>query len=133
MKIFFLGSLAVATCVFTAPDAQAATECPVLDHGAVGVSYIQIPVGRSFSLGNDPEPAYISGNVPGSQVNVRTGPGTEYAATAYGLVGDFVQAFDYAFSSECETWLRVRFPVSGHIGWIHVNHVTFHYGRGIWD
>lgn len=90
-----------------------------------------IPVEKTFSV--DYEPGYITGDEPGSRVNVRTGPGANYEATAYGLVGDAVQVVGQAFSRDCNTWVQVRFPISGHIGWIHSDFISLHYGRGWWD
>ncbi|WP_396798601.1 SH3 domain-containing protein [Microcoleus sp. FACHB-1515] len=66
-------------------------------------------------------------------MNVRTGPGTEYAATAYGLVGDRIQVIGQAFSRNCETWIQVRFPVSGHIGWVRADFIDLRYARGWWN
>jgi len=91
-----------------------------------------IPVEQNYPL-DDPEPAHIDGETPGSEVNVRSGPGIDYEVTAYGLVGDAVQVIGQAFSTDCETWIQVRFPVSEHIGWIHANYIQLHYGRGWWD
>jgi hypothetical protein len=82
--------------------------CQVIDY--------YIPIGQTFPVDNDP--AYIDGDTPGSRVNVRTEPGSEFEADAYGLVGDAVQVIGQAFSTNCETWVKVRFPISGHVGWI---------------
>jgi SH3-like domain-containing protein len=90
-----------------------------------------VPVEQNLSF--EPEPAYITGNQQGSRVNVRTGPGARFDANAYGLVGDAVQVIGQAFSNDCETWFRVRFPISGHIGWIHGDFIRHHYARGWWD
>lgn len=79
------------------------------------------------------EPARIRGSNPGSRVNLREGPGTEFTADAYGLVGDSVQVIGQAFSTECETWAKVRFPQSGYEGWIHANYIEMEYARGWWD
>lgn len=89
-----------------------------------------IPVGQTFSV--EAEPAYIDGSTPGSRVNVRTGPGAEYDANAYGLVGDAVQVIGQAFSTTCDTWVQVRFPISGHIGWVRSDFIRLHYQRGWW-
>ncbi|NJL21175.1 MAG: SH3 domain-containing protein [Leptolyngbyaceae cyanobacterium SM1_3_5] len=90
-----------------------------------------IPVGRVFPV--EAEPGNIAGGTVGSRVNVRTGPGTEYAATAYGLVGDRIQVIGQAFSRSCDTWIQVRFSVSGHVGWVRADFIDLFYGRGWWD
>ncbi|MBE9079222.1 SH3 domain-containing protein [Romeria aff. gracilis LEGE 07310] len=105
------------------PSAYANMECPVDNLIANSAEPIYLPVGEGYSLGEEPEPATIAGRIPGSRVNVRTGPGEEYDAPAHGLVGDRVAALEFAFSSKCETWFKVRFPESDHIGWVHSVHV----------
>lgn len=97
--------------------------CAVID------GYVQIGVeSPAFD-----DPAEISGNQIGSRVNMRTGPGTEYDVDAYGLVGDSVTVIGQAFSTECETWAKVKFPESGYEGWMHSRFIELEYGRGWWD
>lgn len=97
--------------------------CAVID------GYVQIGVeSPAFD-----DPAKISGNQVGSRVNLRTGPGIEYDADAYGLVGDSVTVIGQAFSTECETWVKVRFSESGYEGWMHSRFIELEYGRGWWD
>lgn len=91
-----------------------------------------IPAGEEF-LYQEPEPGYLDGQELGSRVNVRLGPGTEHEATAYGLVGDNVQVIGQAFSRECETWIKVRFPISEFEGWVHAEYIGLPYARGWWD
>ena len=90
-----------------------------------------IQVGETFTSG--PEPATIVGETARSRVNVRTGPGTEYKANAYSLVGDEIQVIGRAFSDRCDTWVLVQFPGSGHVGWIHSNFILIDYSRDWWD
>ncbi|MBE9137357.1 hypothetical protein IQ254_09070 [Nodosilinea sp. LEGE 07088] len=56
-----------------------------------------------------------------------------YDASAYGLVGDAIQVVGQAFSNRCDTWARVEFPDSGHIGWVHSESVLIDYSRDWWD
>jgi len=114
-------------CLSTMAPAYSQTvlTCPVYSMDT------HIPVEQNQPV--EPEPAYITGNQQGSRVNVRTGPGTRFDANGYGLVGDAVQVTGQAFSNNCETWFRVRFPMSGHTGWIHGNFIELHYARGWWD
>lgn len=105
-------------------QARAVEFCEILDGS--------VPAEEEF-LWPDPEPASIDGDDPGSRVNVRTGPGTNHDAIAYGLVGDSVDAIGQAFDSDCETWLKVRFPVSEVEGWVHAEFVELVYARGLWD
>ncbi len=123
MKTVILSATIFLLIVAPSAKSQTVPTCPVIDD--------YIPVGRPFAV--DPEPGYITGETSGSRVNVRTGPGAEYDAPAYGLVGDAVQVTGQAFSTECETWIRVRFPNSGHTGWLHSNYIELYYGRGWWD
>lgn len=105
-------------------NAQTAPACPVVDGS--------VPAGVEY-LYPESEPGHIDGEEPGSRVNVRVGPGLDYTASAYGLVGDYVDVIGQAFSTECETWLKVRFPISGQEGWIHGQFVSLAYARGLWD
>ncbi|MBE7383393.1 MAG: SH3 domain-containing protein [Leptolyngbya sp. SIO1E4] len=119
-------SITAITCLIVTIPAQAQTieVCPVVDD--------YVPAGEAF-LYPEPEPGYIDGEEPGSRVNVRTGPGTEYEASAYGLVGDSINVIGQAFSSECETWIKVRFLESEFEGWIHAQFIKLPYARGWWD
>jgi len=121
MKILLL-STALALAMAQPAYSQPVMTCQVIDE--------YIPVGQTLPIDNDP--AYLDGSTPGSRVNVRTGPGTEYEAIAYGLVGDAVQVIGQAFSTNCDTWVRVRFPISGQIGWIRSDFIRLHYQRGWW-
>ncbi len=118
----------LAIAAFTSPlKAQTVETC------FIGSIDEYIPVGEPF-LYAEPEPDhYIDGEEPGSRVNVRTGPGTEYEASAYGLVGDDVALIGQALSAECETWAKVRFVESGFEGWVHEQFIGSPYGRGWWD
>ena len=119
-------SISVLTGLSVIAPAQAQTiaTCRVPDD--------YIPVGKEF-LYPEPEPGYIDGEETGSRVNVRQGPGTEYEASAYGLVGDSSYIIGQAFSSECETWIKVRFLESEFEGWIHSQFINLPYARGWWD
>ncbi|MEO0988613.1 MAG: SH3 domain-containing protein [Cyanobacteria bacterium J06639_14] len=125
-KLIGLGVSALTTIALASPaTAQTVETCFVIDD--------YIPVGEAF-LYPEPESAYIDGEEPGSRVNVRTGPGTEYEVSSYGLVGDAIDIIGQAFSSECGTWIKVRFPESGFEGWIFEQFIgTFGGGRGWWD
>jgi hypothetical protein len=102
---------------------QPMTTCETL-HGP-------IPVGETFASG--PEPGTIVGETARSRVNVRTGPGSEYDANAYGLVGDEIEVMGRAFSDRCDTWVQVQFPSSGQTGWIHSDFILIDYSRDWWD
>lgn len=120
-----LGLATVTGLILAIPaKAEPIEACEVID--------AYIPVGEEF-LYPEPEPAYIDGEELGSRVNVRTGPGGEYDANAYGLVGEYIEIIGQAFSSECDTWIKVRFPVSEFEGWIHAEFIGLNYGRGWWD
>ncbi|MEM6716396.1 MAG: SH3 domain-containing protein [Cyanobacteria bacterium P01_F01_bin.56] len=118
--------IATATLVSLAAPAHSQTGLTCLVYGEA-----DIPVEEVFSY-DDPEPAFIDGEIEGSRVNVRTGPGLDYEATAYGLVGEAVEIIGQAFSRECETWIQVQFPDSEHVGWIHKDFIGPKDGRGWW-
>jgi hypothetical protein len=63
-------------------------------------------------------PARIIGDVPGTQVNIRSRPSTTATAPSYGLVGDRVEIIDNAVGSDGYRWYFVRFPESRVEGWI---------------
>lgn len=57
----------------------------------------------------------------GSQINIRSGPGIEYNALHYGVVGDRVsilQTQNEASSDIRRPWYQVRFMASGAVGWV---------------
>ncbi|MEL6385513.1 MAG: hypothetical protein AAFQ89_24245 [Cyanobacteria bacterium J06626_18] len=97
---------------------------------------LRVYAGDRFDLTADGsgEPSYIVGEVAGSRVNVRPGPGTEYESNgSYGLVGDYVTALKWGYDQNCEEWYLVRFPRSGYQGWIKGTYINFVYGRGLFD
>lgn len=73
--------------------------------------------------------AILTGQDSGARINLRSGPGTNFAQKGYGLVGDRVhilrrvggRAKDLAVvqNRRGDSWYRVGFPVSGARGWIH--------------
>ena len=76
MKMLFLCASAMFGLALAKPaHSQTVLTCEVIGD--------YIPVGEKFSA--DYEPAYIDGSTPGSRVNVRTGPGSEFEANGYGL------------------------------------------------
>lgn len=69
--------------------------------------------------------ARLTAKDPFAQINVRTGPGTQYPSPHYGVVGDTViilrgkvDGFAIATDSYGYRWVKVRFPNSGATGWI---------------
>ncbi|MGI0486919.1 SH3 domain-containing protein [Pantanalinema rosaneae CENA516] len=75
-------------------------------------------------------PAMLSGQQPGSRVNVRSQPTTNASAPHYGLVGDRVEVLDSAQGySDNYTWYYVKFR-SGATGWVRGDFVTFVSGQG---
>lgn len=97
---------------------------------------LSVYTGDRFDLTTDGsgEPSHITGDVMGSRVNVRPGPGTEYESDgSYGLVGEYVTALKWGYDQNCEEWYLVRFPRSNYEGWIKGNYIEFVYGRGLFD
>ncbi len=78
--------------------------------------------------------AKLTGQTPGSRINLRSGPGTNYQQNGYGLVGDSVHILqkpggtprDLAFAKDRQgaTWYRVGFPKSGARGWVRQDFMT---------
>ncbi|NJR67838.1 MAG: SH3 domain-containing protein [Synechococcales cyanobacterium CRU_2_2] len=60
-----------------------------------------------------------------AQINVRVGPGENYRARHYGVVGDQVEVLDAQTSADGDQWHHVRFVVSGADGWVHEAFVEF--------
>ena len=92
---------------------------------------IYVPIGVESPGFSDP--AFITGETPGSRVNLRVGAGTEFDTSGYGLVGDYVEVIGQAFDNNCDTWAKVFFPTSEHEAWIHSRYIEMTYGRGWWD
>lgn len=68
---------------------------------------------------------------PDSQINVRSGPGTEYSAPHYGLVGDRVtilrgnvDGFAIATDRRGNRWVKVEFVRSKARGWVRRDFVS---------
>lgn len=125
MKPVLLAPLAIALGLSLATPAQART-C------IIGAGGYPIESGTTFEL-DPPEPGWIDGEEAGSRVNIRSGPGTEYESTGYGLVGNYIDIIGQGLSESCETWALVRFPISEHEGWIHSQFIDATYARGWWD
>ncbi len=68
-----------------------------------------------------PEMGLLTAN-PGSQINIRSGPGIEYSALHYGVVGDRVEILDSQHENSSDPygrrWHRVRFVESRAVGWV---------------
>ena len=102
----------------------------------LGYTDLHVHAGDRFNLTSDGsgEPGNITGEVTGSRVNVRLGPGTEYESEGvYGLVGDDITALQWGYDQNCEMWYLVRFPNSGYEGWIKGTYIHFAYPRGLFD
>lgn len=131
-QLLFIGTLA-ALFTYTLPNLNRAALAQAQSTCFMAATDEYIEVGRRYPVGRNPESAYIQGNTVGSRVNVRTGPGLQYNTNGYGLVGEDITALDMALDSNCDVWLRVRFPASGREAWIHQNYFSFYYGRGFFD
>jgi hypothetical protein len=78
--------------------------------------------------------ATLIGKTPGSRINLRSGPSTNYQEQGYGLVGDRVhllrssggtpQDLATAKDTQGSTWYRVGFPESGARGWIRQDFIS---------
>lgn len=90
-----------------------------------------VPIETEFP-DREPDPARIDGNQPRSRVNVRTGPGQRFEAVSFVQVGDYVEVVGQAFSSNCDTWAKVRIPVTRQTGWVRSDFIEFTYARGWW-
>ena len=63
------------------------------------------------------KPAVLTGQQPGSRINVRSQPTTASASRHYGLVGDRVETLDQTQGEDGYNWYYVRFR-SGAEGWV---------------
>lgn len=77
--------------------------------------------------------ATLIGQEYGSQINLRSGPGTDFPEKGYGLVGDRVHILRRTGGSPKDTayverrgsgWYRVGFPKSGARGWVRQDFVN---------
>ena len=78
--------------------------------------------------------ATLVGKTPGTRINLRSGPGTNYKQQGYGLVGDSVHLLkkpggtprDKAIATDRQgaTWYKVGFPKSGARGWVREDFMT---------
>lgn len=77
---------------------------------------------------NPPAKYYVQGGLftysRHSQINVRTGPGTQYYARHYGLPGDRVIILNDAYGNDGYRWWYLKFNVSGAKGWIREDFVA---------
>ncbi|MGD1906359.1 MAG: SH3 domain-containing protein [Leptolyngbyaceae cyanobacterium] len=106
-------------------QAQTIQTCPT--------AYDDVPVGVEYAY-RDPEPAYIYAEDINSSINARSGPGTEHEVLMLKEPEDYVDVVAQAFSTQCDTWLKVQAPITGRLGWVHIDYVYFAGGpRGLWD
>lgn len=93
-----------------------------------GLSWAKNPSSNAPSASSD-WPSYLaqSGEMglltatQGSQINIRSGPGTQHPSLHYGVVGDRVSILQTQNESSLDIprpWHRVRFVESGAIGWV---------------
>lgn len=78
--------------------------------------------------------ARLTGETPGSQINLRSGPGTDYQQKGYGLVGDRVRILrspggnsqDLLIGEDSQgfSWYAVGFPESGATGWVRKDFIS---------
>ena len=77
---------------------------------------------------NPPAKYYVLGGLftysQGSQINVRSGPGTDYVAQHYGLSGDRVFVLNEARGNDGYRWWYLQFKESGAKGWIREDFVA---------
>ncbi|MEW5861183.1 MAG: SH3 domain-containing protein [Cyanobacteriota bacterium] len=76
----------------------------------------------------------LIGKTPGSRINLRSGPGTNYQQEGYGLVGDRVHILRYpggtaqdlliGEDSQGSSWYSVGFPESGATGWVREDFIS---------
>lgn len=78
--------------------------------------------------------AKLIGKTPGTRINLRSGPGTNYQRQGYGLVGDLVevlpdpdsdsQDFLKALDNQGSLWYGISFPKSGAEGWVRQDFIS---------
>jgi Bacterial SH3 domain len=62
--------------------------------------------------------AILQATDPQAQINLRAAPDPNARSLGYGLVGDRVEILEQVPGANDYTWYRVRFYVSGAVGWI---------------
>lgn len=69
-------------------------------------------------------PARLLANDPGSQINIRSGPGTNYSVAHYGYAGDYVDVINERVVNGYR-WYYVEFPASKARGWVRGDFITY--------
>lgn len=69
--------------------------------------------------------AVLTARDPGSDINVRKGPATRYAAPYYGLAGDRVEVLNKAQDDDGYTWYYVKLAKNVANGWVRGDFVRF--------
>ena len=132
MKRLSIAMAAIASINLTLAPAQADNTHICFEVPDDQAGSFPVTAGERFNL--EPSPSYISGENPGSRVNVRAGPGTEYSTSGiYGLVGEDVTSIGFGYDLNCQLWFKVRLPASQHEGWIYGAYVEAYYPGGLFD
>ncbi|TVQ23656.1 MAG: hypothetical protein EA367_02220 [Leptolyngbya sp. DLM2.Bin15] len=117
-------ALSLMTVTFTGTQAASARSCVVAGDG------LTLEAG-TIADRSEPDPGWIAGEA-GRRVNIHAGPGVDYAIIDRAWVGSYVDIIGQGLSDSCETWARVRFPISGQTGWIHGRSIDATYPRAWW-
>lgn len=100
--------------------------------GSDGMTWFRVRFPRSGAVGwirgdfvnlSNPAPAPSRAGVltaadPNSQINLRQSANPGSRSLGYGLVGDRVEVLGESRGTDNYVWYRVRFPVSGSVGWV---------------
>ncbi|MEB3882197.1 SH3 domain-containing protein [Lyngbya sp. CCY1209] len=69
-------------------------------------------------------PARLTTSDYGSQINIRSGPGTGYSSPHYGYAGDGVNVINETIANDGYMWYYIEFYGSGARGWVRGDFIT---------
>jgi len=70
-------------------------------------------------------PARLTTSDYGSQINIRSGPGTGYSSPHYGYAGDGVNVINETIANDGYMWYYIEFYGSGARGWVRGDFITY--------
>ncbi|MEB3882196.1 SH3 domain-containing protein [Lyngbya sp. CCY1209] len=70
-------------------------------------------------------PGYLTSDDYGSQINIRSGPGTGYSSPHYGYDDDRVEIINDTIGDDGYTWYYIEFYGSGARGWVRGDFITY--------
>lgn len=86
---------------------------------------VQAPVAESTAESTIGQIATLTADSATARINLRDEPSADIPTQRYGLVGDQVLVQAHSLDSDGRTWYKVKFQVSGAVGWVRGDFVAF--------